>query len=71
VRETISVVFTLFRNTLSYFGFGQGNCLYYPTCSEVIRDSFIEEGFLTTFYLIPKRIFICNTVYKKFGKKWQ
>mgnify|MGYP001166587020 CR=1 FL=1 len=71
MRETVSVVFTMCRSTLGYFGFGQGNCLYYPTCTEVIKDSLIEKGFLKTLYLIPQRIFICNFVYKKFGKKWQ
>ena len=25
------------RSLLNFFGFGQGNCLYYPTCSEIIE----------------------------------
>ena len=71
MRETVSILVSMFRNTLGYFGIGQGNCLYYPTCTEVIKDSLIEKGFLKTLILIPQRIFICNIFYKKIGKKWQ
>ena len=27
------------RSLLNFFGFGQGNCLYYPTCSKTIEES--------------------------------
>lgn len=71
MRETVSILVSMFRSTLGYFGIGQGNCLYYPTCTEVIKESLIEKGFLKTVFLIPQRLFICNIFYKKFGKKWQ
>ena len=36
------------RSLLNFFGFGQGNCLYYPTCSEIIEDS-IEKKMIDCF----------------------
>tara|TARA_B100000586_G_scaffold199414_1_gene147707 strand:- start:173 stop:361 length:189 start_codon:yes stop_codon:yes gene_type:complete len=60
------------RSLLGYFGAGRGNCLYYPTCSDVIRGGLVEEGVIKTLYkIIPTRAFICNPLYKKFGNKWQ
>ena len=53
------------------FGFGQGNCLYYPTCSEIIVNSIENKGLLSSFRTILKRIYICNPIYEKFGKNWQ
>jgi putative component of membrane protein insertase Oxa1/YidC/SpoIIIJ protein YidD len=60
-----------FRLLLNFFGFGQGNCLYYPTCSEIIVNSIENKGLLSSFRTILKRIYICNPVYVKFGKNWQ
>ena len=72
MKATVSFIFTTFRNLLGYFGLGGGNCLYYPTCSEVIRDALVKKGTTRTiFVVVPTRILVCNPIYKKFGKKWQ
>jgi len=40
IKMNISKLFYITtRSLLNFFGFGQGNCLYYPTCSEIIEDS--------------------------------
>tara|TARA_B100000029_G_scaffold186659_1_gene183982 strand:+ start:476 stop:688 length:213 start_codon:yes stop_codon:yes gene_type:complete len=68
----IAVSFFVFlRNLLGFFGFGQGNCLYFPTCSDVLATHMQEEGVVKTIPLIIKRIIMCNPIYRKFGKKWQ
>tara|TARA_B100000424_G_scaffold48729_1_gene34180 strand:+ start:447 stop:662 length:216 start_codon:yes stop_codon:yes gene_type:complete len=59
------------RSLLALFGFGAGNCLYYPTCTNVIAESFEKNGLLKTTPVIFQRIIICNPIYKKFGKIWQ
>ena len=59
------------RSLLSLFGLGAGNCLYYPTCTNVIVESFEKNGLLKTTPVIFQRIIICNPIYKKFGKIWQ
>ena len=59
------------RSILNFFGLGQGNCLYYPSCGHVIKNSIQNKGFLYTIPTIFKRIFICNPLYLKFGKNWQ
>ena len=59
------------RSLLNFFGFGQGNCLYYPTCSEIIEDSIEKKGLIASLPLLLKRIYVCNSIYMKFGKNWQ
>lgn len=67
----LSLIFNIFRSLLTYFGLGTGNCMYYPTCSKVISESFENQGFLKTILVILQRICICNPIYKKVGKNWQ
>jgi len=59
------------RSLLNFFGFGQGNCLYYPTCSEIMKNSIEKKGFIASLPLLLKRIYVCNQIYMKFGKNWQ
>ena len=66
-----SILFTVFRALLGLFGIGQGNCLYYPSCSNQIRKSMQEKGFVMTIPLVFERAYKCNPLYKKFGKNWQ
>ena len=66
-----SILFTVFRALLGLFGIGQGNCLYYPSCSNQIRKSMQEKGFVMTIPLVFERAYKCNPFYKKFGKNWQ
>ena len=66
-----SILFTVFRALLGLFGIGQGNCLYYPSCSNQIRKSMQEKGFAMTIPLVFERAYKCNPLYKKFGKNWQ
>ena len=56
------------RSLLALLGLGAGNCLYYPTCTSVIAESFEKNGLLKTIPVILQRIFICNPIYNKFGK---
>ena len=67
----LSLIFNIFRSLLTYFGLGTGNCMYYPTCSKVISESFENQGFLKSIPVIIQRIYICNPIYKKVGKNWQ
>ena len=66
-----SILFTVFRALLGLFGIGQGNCLYYPSCSNQIRKSIQEKGFVMTIPLVFERAYKCNPLYRKFGKNWQ
>ena len=66
-----SILFTVFRALLGLFGIGQGNCLYYPSCSNQIRKSMQEKGFVMTIPLVFEKAFKCNPLYRKFGKNWQ
>ena len=66
-----SILFTVFRALLGLFGIGQGNCLYYPSCSNQIRKSMQEKGFVMTIPLVFERAYKCNPLYRKFGKNWQ
>ena len=66
-----SILFTVFRALLGLFGIGQGNCLYYPSCSNQIRKSMEEKGFVITIPLVFERAYKCNPLYRKFGKNWQ
>ena len=66
-----SILFTVFRALLGLFGIGQGNCLYYPSCSNQIRKSMQEKGFVMTIPLVFERVYKCNPLYRKFGKNWQ
>ena len=66
-----SILFTVFRALLGLFGIGQGNCLYYPSCSNQIRKSTQEKGFVMTIPLVFERAYKCNPLYRKFGKNWQ
>ncbi len=66
-----SILFTVFRSLLGLFGIGQGNCLYYPSCSNQIRKSMQEKGFVMTIPLVFERAYKCNPLYRKFGKNWQ
>ena len=59
------------RSLLNFFGFGQGNCLYYPTCSEIMKNSIEKKGFIASLPLLLKRIYVCNPIYMKFCKNWQ
>ena len=65
------ILYVTVRSLLNFFGIGQGNCLYYPTCSKVIGNSIQKSGLINTFPLILKRVYICNPLYIKFGKNWQ
>ena len=66
-----SILFTVFRALLTFFGIGQGNCLYYPSCSNQIRNSMEEKGVVMTIPLVFQRAYKCNPFYRKFGKNWQ
>ena len=66
-----SILFTVFRALLGLFGIGQGNCLYYPSCSNQIRKSMQEKGFVMTIPLVFETAYKCNPLYRKFGKNWQ
>ena len=66
-----SILFTVYRSLLSYFGIGQGNCYYYPSCSNQIRNSIQDKGILMTIPLVFERAYKCNPIYRKFGKNWQ
>ena len=66
-----SILFTVFRALLGLFGIGQGNCLYYPSCSNQIRKSMQEKGFVMTIPLVFERAYKCNPLFRKFGKNWQ
>ena len=66
-----TILYTSIRSILNFFGFGQGNCLYVPTCSEVIIESIEKKGLIYTIPTILRRIYICNPIYVKFGKNWQ
>jgi putative component of membrane protein insertase Oxa1/YidC/SpoIIIJ protein YidD len=66
-----TILFTVFRSLLAFFGIGQGNCLYYPSCSVQIKNSIEEKGLIITIPLILERIYKCNPIYRKFGKNWQ
>ena len=57
------------RSLLNFFGFGQGNCLYYPTCSEIMKNSIEKKGFIASLPLLLKRIYVCNPIYMKFCKR--
>jgi len=69
--KIVTVLYQVLRSLLSYFGLGSGNCIYYPTCSQVITESLENSGFIRTIPIILKRALICNPVYQKFGKNWQ
>ena len=58
-----SILFTVFRALLGLFGIGQGNCLYYPSCSNQIRKSMQEKGFVMTIPLVFERTYKCNPLY--------
>jgi len=40
------------RSLLNFFGFGQGNCLYYPTCSEIMKNSIEKKGLIASLPLL-------------------
>jgi putative component of membrane protein insertase Oxa1/YidC/SpoIIIJ protein YidD len=69
LKKVASFVYVVLRQLLVFFGLGGGNCMYYPTCSEVIKDSLKEEGPLRTLAVVGRRIFICNALYKYFQNK--
>ncbi len=69
--KIVMVLYQVCRSLLSYLGLGSGNCLYYPTCSQVITESLETNGLSKTAPVVLKRIAICNPLYKKFGKNWQ
>ena len=69
--KIVTVLYHVLRSLLSYFGLGSGNCIYYPTCSQVITESLENSGFIRTIPTILKRALICNPIYQKFGKNWQ
>ena len=66
-----NILFTVLRSLLGLFGIGQGNCLYYPTCSNVIRESLENKGLIRTVPVFLERGIKCNPLYGKFGKNWQ
>ena len=41
-----SLIFLIFRSLLGFFGFGQGNCMYYPSCSSLIVEEIKQKGFI-------------------------
>jgi len=69
--KVFSFIFQFSRVFLHYLGLAGGNCLYYPSCGEAIAESLQNKGLIRSVPLIVKRIFTCNTIYKKIGKKWQ
>ena len=69
--KIVTVLYQVCRSLLSYLGLGSGNCLYYPTCSQVITESLQTNGMFKTVPVILKRIAVCNPLYKNFGKNWQ
>ncbi len=69
--KIVTVLYQVCRSLLSYLGLGSGNCLYYPTCSQVISESLEKNGLLKTIPVFLKRTATCNPLYKKFGKNWQ
>jgi putative component of membrane protein insertase Oxa1/YidC/SpoIIIJ protein YidD len=69
--KIVTVLYQVCRSLLSYLGLGSGNCLYYPTCSQVIAESLEKKGLFKTIPVFLRRIVICNPLYKKFGKNWQ
>ena len=69
--KILTVLYQVCRSLLSYLGLGSGNCLYYPTCSQVITESLETNGLFKSVLVVLKRIAICNPLYKKFGKNWQ
>ena len=66
-----TLIYTSLRSILSFFGLGQGNCLYYPSCSTVIKESIENIGLIASIPIILKRMYVCNPLYMKFGKNWQ
>jgi len=69
--KIVTVLYQVCRSLLSYLGLGSGNCLYYPTCSQVIAESLETNGLFKTAPVVLKRVVICNPLYKKIGKNWQ
>ena len=69
--KIVTVLYQVLRSLLAYFGLGSGNCIYYPTCSQVITESLENIGFIRTIPTILERFLICNPIYQKFGKNWQ
>jgi putative component of membrane protein insertase Oxa1/YidC/SpoIIIJ protein YidD len=69
--KIVTVLYQVCRSLLSYLGLGGGNCLYYPTCSQVITESLDTKGLFKTAPVVLKRVAICNPIYMKFGKNWQ
>ena len=69
--KIVTVLYQVLRSLLSYFGLGSGNCIYYPTCSQIITESIENKGFIGTIPIILNRALICNPIYQKFGKNWQ
>ena len=69
--KIVTVLYQMSRSLLTYFGLGSGNCMYYPTCSQVIVENLENKGFIRTIPTIFKRVAICNPIYQKFGKNWQ
>ena len=65
------LIYISIRSLVNFFGFGQGNCLYYPTCSEIMKNSIEKKGLIASLPLLLKRIYVCNPIYMKFGKNWQ
>tara|TARA_B100001173_G_scaffold206550_1_gene178122 strand:+ start:439 stop:651 length:213 start_codon:yes stop_codon:yes gene_type:complete len=66
-----SLIFLIFRSLLGFFGFGQGNCMYYPTCSYLVVDEIKKKGIFRSIPLALHRVYICNPIYRKIGKNWQ
>ena len=52
------------RSLLNFFGFGQGNCLYYPTCSEIIEDSIEKKGLIASLPLLLKNLYLQPNIYE-------
>ena len=69
--KIVTILYQVLRSLFSYFGLGSGNCMYYPTCSDVIRESLENKGLIGSVPTILKRVAICNPIYQKFGKNWQ
>ena len=69
--KIVTVLYQVCRSLLSYLGLGSGNCMYHPSCSQVITENLEKKGLLRSVPVISKRIAICNPLYMKFGKNWQ
>ncbi len=66
--KVFTFIFVFTRSLLNFLGFGKGNCLYYPTCSEAITSSLDKDPLRQTILLATTRVISCNPLYRKLVK---